>query len=285
MTRRYPPPIGVTRKATDETLRAEYQEVCNSHLAITDFRGKLLGLLPIASGTGIFLLLDKPIKTPDTTFTTFLVAAGIFGAAVTIGLFSYEYGGMRECHRLRECGKNLERKLKLESHCSRFQNTQPGLLGPPEAGVIVYFAVVAAWIFVFFHGLVSPNLKLERKIAVIIIICYAIVVVAAVPLIRRAIAAAENSLVRSGRNSKVLKIGLDRGNYRMRWTTKGRGYFGITQESGSGSGGSGSGRHLVSAFAPDTDSGEVIVCKTESGRQKFGIDANGLDWMLEFTLL
>ena len=51
------PNTGETRKASDETLRAEYHEVCSSHQAITDFRGKLLGLLPIATGAGIFLLL------------------------------------------------------------------------------------------------------------------------------------------------------------------------------------------------------------------------------------
>ena len=153
----------MNEKVTDDTLIAEYQEVCNSHRAITDFRGKLLGLLPIASGTGIFLLLDKPIKTPDTTFTTLLVAAGIFGAAVTFGLFFYELSGMRECHRLRECGENLESQLKLKSHWSRFQNTQPGPIGPPEAGVIVYLAVVAARIFVFFSRACFARLETRTK--------------------------------------------------------------------------------------------------------------------------
>jgi len=170
-------------KVTDGTLIAEYQEVCNSHRAITDFRGKLLGLLPVASGTGIFLLLDKPIKTPDTTFTTFLIAAGIFGAAVTIGLFFYEYGEMRECHRLRLCGEQLECALRLEKDCSRFRTTRPDRIGPPLAGAMVYFAVVAAWMFVFVHGLVSSNLTPELIIGLIIIILYIIAVVIAARII------------------------------------------------------------------------------------------------------
>jgi len=47
------------RKADSEVegLKALYEQVCNAHNGIADFRGKLLTLLPIASGAGIFLLL------------------------------------------------------------------------------------------------------------------------------------------------------------------------------------------------------------------------------------
>ena len=42
-----------------EDLRAAYQEVCKSYLAVDDFRAKLLGFLPLVSGTGIFFLLNE----------------------------------------------------------------------------------------------------------------------------------------------------------------------------------------------------------------------------------
>src|SRR5438105_5719784 len=134
----------MNQKPTDDTLIAEYQEVCSSHQAITDFRGKLLGLLPVATGAGIFLLLDRPTKTQTATFTTLLVAAGIFGAFVTLGLYLYEYRGMKECHLLRERGANLERELQLSDDCSRFKKNRAGIIGPRTAGPVVYFAVVAA---------------------------------------------------------------------------------------------------------------------------------------------
>lgn len=38
-------------RPTKEQLLSYYGEVCRSHEAITDFRAKLLALLPIASGT------------------------------------------------------------------------------------------------------------------------------------------------------------------------------------------------------------------------------------------
>jgi hypothetical protein len=172
------PNSGGTQKASDETLRAEYHEVCSSHQAITDFRGKLLGLLPIATGAGIFLLLDRPIRQQQTA--AFLVAAGIFGAAVTIGLYFYEFRGMNECHLLRQRGANLERELQLKIECSRFQENLPGHIGPREAGPVVYFAVVAGWIFVSVYRFISSRLTLEITTGGIVVAAYLLTVFASI---------------------------------------------------------------------------------------------------------
>ena len=40
-----------------EALKIAYEEICKAHDGIAEFRAKLLTLLPIASGAGIFLLL------------------------------------------------------------------------------------------------------------------------------------------------------------------------------------------------------------------------------------
>ena len=39
-----------------ENVRTVYREPCTSYRAIDDFRMKLLGLLPLATGAGIFLV-------------------------------------------------------------------------------------------------------------------------------------------------------------------------------------------------------------------------------------
>lgn len=173
---------GAIQKAADETLRDEYQEICRSHQAITDFRGKLLGLLPLATGGGIFLLLDKPIRAQPTMF---LITAGVFGVLVTIGLYFYEFRGMIECHLLRERGANLERELQLSTNVSRFQENHPGWFGPRGAGPMVYFAVVAAWLFLSVHGLISSDLGLEQIIGICILVGYLITVHASAAYFKR----------------------------------------------------------------------------------------------------
>ena len=45
-----------------DKLKTVYEQICNAHNGIAEFRGKLLTLLPIASGAGIFLLLSKDLN-------------------------------------------------------------------------------------------------------------------------------------------------------------------------------------------------------------------------------
>ncbi|SRR6266536_4094813 len=145
-----------------ETLRQQYAEVCKSHDAITDLRTKLLGLLPLAAGTGVFLVLK------DKALAAYLGAIGLFGFAVTLGLFFYELRGMKECLQLRKYGEGLEKalglteKLKttldLTSDPGRFQSTRPeGITGPQAAGWMIYLAVLGAWLYVSAVGFSWPQ--------------------------------------------------------------------------------------------------------------------------------
>jgi hypothetical protein len=173
-------------------LVAEYQEVCRSHAGITDFRAKLLALLPIASGTGIGLLVIQGDGALSTTDAGLLIALGIFGALVTTGLFLYELRQIDVCKQLRnhaawiekefdihagqfggrrarlsfrdvyspaahkERDKNLE---EAETSGQRIESKEPegGLgrkrfIGAETAGYLVYHTVIAAWLFVTVLG-------------------------------------------------------------------------------------------------------------------------------------
>ena len=165
----------MSERATEPTLRLQYEIICRSHDGIADFRGKLLGLLPLASGTGIFLLLDG-----DTTpITRLLVAGGLFGAAVTLGLYFYERRGMVECLLLRSRGEMLERMLHIDESCSRFRANRPGFVGPQGAGPIVYFAVVSAWAFVAVYAFSESRPRIVLMLGLVIALTYVIAVAVA----------------------------------------------------------------------------------------------------------
>ncbi len=76
-----------------------YNELCTSYRAIDDFRAKLLGLIPLVTGTGISLLFEKIQNAQDIPIETkgLLTAIGVFGALITLGLFSYEIFGIKKC--------------------------------------------------------------------------------------------------------------------------------------------------------------------------------------------
>jgi hypothetical protein len=136
----------------------EYGEVCKSHSSITEFRAKLLALLPIASGSGIFLLLTKHSEPIDTTY---LHLIGLFGFLITLGLFIYELRGIQHCKRLNQLASHLEKQLHLPEaqFIGRLKARLGGILGAEGAAYIIYTTMLVAWIFVAFVGFMSPPQK------------------------------------------------------------------------------------------------------------------------------
>jgi hypothetical protein len=130
-----------------ENLRLAYQQTCASHDAITDFRAKLLALLPIASGAaGIFLLLEGDrLPKPER-----LQAIGLFGCAITLGLFIYEYRGIKTCIELRTYAGGLEERLGVPEGMRQFKDGGQPLRGPlavEGASWVVYMSVFVGWLY------------------------------------------------------------------------------------------------------------------------------------------
>ena len=98
-----------------EILLTEYQEVCRSHAGITDFRAKLLAILPIASGAGVGLLVAQENGDLSSREAALLVALGIFGAVVTAGLLLYELRQIDVCKQLRDRAAVIENELGIEA--------------------------------------------------------------------------------------------------------------------------------------------------------------------------
>ena len=134
-----------------------YEELCQTYRALDDFRAKLLGLLPLASVGGVFLLLSNVDKIQSAK--EYLLPLGLFGFVVTFGLFIYELFGIQKCHCLITAGEKLEREiLKHEdSPCiGQFSNRPHGIgncINEPIAAGVIYPAVLAGWWFLAFDTL------------------------------------------------------------------------------------------------------------------------------------
>lgn len=134
-----------------DTLRqALYERVCESYHAVDDFRMKLLGLLPVATGTGVFLLLNgnaELLGKDDGRVNDALLAIGVFGFLFTCGLFAYELFGIKKCHYLIVAGKRLEVEMGMPGQFRSRPRELAGFINEPYASAIIYPASMAAWAF------------------------------------------------------------------------------------------------------------------------------------------
>jgi hypothetical protein len=132
--------------ANDNLLPA-YQAACERHHQIDDFRGKLLALLPIASGAAGLLLLSK-----SDTWDKYLTPIGIYGFAATLGLFVYELYGISNCKRIMDQAGDLEDKLDIPKGMGQFRDRPKDwlhlLIGAEMASWIVYLSVLGGWLYV-----------------------------------------------------------------------------------------------------------------------------------------
>lgn len=129
-----------------------YDQLCQSYRAIDDFRAKLLGFLPLATGAGILVLLKEAPnawnKGPGVEGAPALVAVGVFGALVTLGLFSYEIYGIKKCAALIYHGGRIEALLNVDNgQFTKRPNNVAWVINEPFAAGVIYPGVLAAWMF------------------------------------------------------------------------------------------------------------------------------------------
>lgn len=147
-------PSGELAKDVSPGTERAYDQTCASYHSIDDFRAKLLGFLPIASSGGLFLV----VQATESSSSGVLVAAGVFGFVVTLGLLAYEIFGIKRCHYLIEFGRRLELDMHLQH--GQFQRRPrevvptigrwklPIGIDEPLATAFIYPAVLAGWVFV-----------------------------------------------------------------------------------------------------------------------------------------
>ena len=134
----------------EPALPIVYVQLCASYHAIDDFRAKLLGFLPLASGAGFFLLLSDALVDPAKADAAkpFLLPIGIFGMVVTLGLFSYEIYGIKKCQDLILLGRCIEESMQVTGHFLKRPREVAGFINEPFAAGVIYPAVLSAWSYV-----------------------------------------------------------------------------------------------------------------------------------------
>lgn len=128
----------------DSEKETAYRELSAAFRQLDDFRAKLLGLLPLASGAGIYILLDgNSSEVP--------AALAILAAFVTFGLGIHEIRTIFRCKALLKAGRQLEQALNIDPLTGLFQ-TYPRQLPYPiistgVASAVVYGSVLIAWVY------------------------------------------------------------------------------------------------------------------------------------------
>lgn len=144
-----------------ESVRAVYQQVCDSYHAIDEFRMKLLGLLPLTSIVGLLVIEKGTLSTVSNAVRNDLIAyVSFFAAAFTLALFIYEIRGIRRSHRLVHRGRDLESALHIpgqfavcideatfDANPGRDRRKAGNAFNAKVAACVMYSLVFAAWVF------------------------------------------------------------------------------------------------------------------------------------------
>jgi hypothetical protein len=178
------PPADDSKKVSPEI----YHELCTSYRGIDDFRAKLLGALPLATGAGI-LFTAKEVSP----LLQYAWAIAIFGILITFGLFCYEIYGITKCSALILTGTKIElaehefeisaetkseilsEKLKpaeVNRVLAYIAENVPGqfasrpqrawkVFNEPFAAGIIYPAVLASWTLMLFLNRNGTSLQLS----------------------------------------------------------------------------------------------------------------------------
>lgn len=98
------------------SMLAVYAQVGDNYRAIDDLRLRLLALLPLATGTGLLVLLGG-----HSVSAAIGVPVGVFGMVATLSLYFYEPHGVEKCAHYNRPG----RKARGGSRCSWLLHQPP----------------------------------------------------------------------------------------------------------------------------------------------------------------
>ena len=124
-------------------LDNNYTNLCNSIRFTDDVSFKLLGLVPLFSGSGMLVAVAKS----EWFWSPAIYAIGIFGGLITLGLFRWELRNIQTCKWLISCGAALEQSEDQVKPAQFYRRPEsPMRWGKTEAEKLIYGATTLIWL-------------------------------------------------------------------------------------------------------------------------------------------
>ncbi len=133
---------------SSDDLRAMHHEVAAAWRQLTDVRFKLLALIPVVSGIGLFILLDDDGTIASSPAWARATAAA-FGFVITLGLYIYDRRNSQLYDDLISRGKHLENAMGFSGGVFRGRLVSTSPINHGTALRIIYIATLLAWLIVF----------------------------------------------------------------------------------------------------------------------------------------
>ena len=141
---------------------AVYAQVGDNYRAIDDLRLRLLALLPLATGTGILVLLGSHGVSAAVG-----VPVGVFGMIATISLYFYELHGVEKCAHYIDRGAQLEHDLHVPGSFTNRPHHIFGVVSELLPSALIYPASLAGWLFLaLYHA--GPAVRSLVTVAVFV---------------------------------------------------------------------------------------------------------------------
>ena len=125
---------------TDDTY---YNNLNNNIRSTDDISFKLLGIVPLFSGSGILVAILKS----EYFWSPAIYAIAAFGALVTLGLFRWELRNVQTCVWLIKCGAAFE-ETTFQGKPGQFYRrpAAPLRIGKTQAEKLIYGVIVFTWL-------------------------------------------------------------------------------------------------------------------------------------------
>jgi hypothetical protein len=133
-----------------------YTTICTNIRFTDDISFKLLGLVPLFSGAGMFVAVLKS----EYAWSPAIYGLAAFGALITLGLFRWELRNIQTCKWLIDCGKALERGEHPADPGQFYRRANSPLgVGKTEAEKLIYGVTIFTWLLLPWLVYSSAQLK------------------------------------------------------------------------------------------------------------------------------